>query len=81
MIGPLVMHSFTFDESAGFDANLEEFIHFLERGDPQMGQIFRAIACDLTRAGDDSTRRAACEQFNNKARIMLDELAVGEAET
>lgn len=75
------MSSFTFDDSADFDSNLESFLTFMEAQDPEMTAIFRNHASKLKLAIDEATRKKIRVSFNNSIKAELDNLlAVNDKE-
>jgi hypothetical protein len=70
-----------FNETAGFDANLEAFTKQLEGEDAEFGTIFRNSVSELLAATDDSTRKSARIRFNAKVRASLDERDATETDS
>lgn len=68
------MTAFRFDESKGFDQNLEAFLDHMASKDPQMEAIFRAHVAKLKGVIDDARRRAVRSEFNVSVKSSLDEL-------
>ena len=74
------MSTFSFDESKGFDANLEAFLDHMSAEDAEMGAILRAHAARLKGAVGDARRRSARADFNQAVKESLDQLMASEAE-
>lgn len=68
------MTVFRFDESKGFDDNLEAFLDHMASKDPDMAAIFRVHVAKLKGLSDDARRRAARSEFNVRVKSSLDEL-------
>lgn len=67
------MPALNFDETKKFDDNLETFLAYMDSQDSELGAILRANVNELKGASDDSDRRRARTEFNNKIIAALDE--------
>jgi len=65
---------FRFDDSSDFNANLEQFLAYMEMQDAEMGAILRAHVGPLLSATDDAKRRDARALFNGSVTSALDQL-------
>ena len=63
-----------FDETKGFDGNLETFLEHMEKVDPEMAKILSDNIDGLKSANDDRTRREARATFNSNVVTALDKL-------
>jgi len=67
------MPELEFDDTKGFDENLDFFLSGMENEDPEMGAILRANIDGLKVASDDNSRRRARADFNSKIVTALDD--------
>lgn len=69
-----------FDESKGFEGNLDEFLKHMESIDPGLGKILRDHIDELKNATYERARREAREAFNTSVVQELDALLEQEKE-
>jgi hypothetical protein len=72
------MAALQFDESKGFDGNLEEFLLHMESIDAELGAILRANISELKGATYEKARKDARDSFNAKVVTALDALKYEE---
>ena len=68
------MPTFTFTDSADFDANLEAFLTHMATEDAQMATILRAHVSKLKGTTDEASRRTSRNLFNGNIKAELDSL-------
>lgn len=74
------MTTFRFNDTKGFDANIEAFLDHMDVDDPEMADILRAHVSKLKGATDDTRRRAARIDFNASVSTDLDALLTAATE-
>lgn len=72
------MAALKFDESKGFDGNLEDFLQHMESIDAELGKILRDNIDELKGATYEKARKEAREKFNPKVVAALDALKDAE---
>lgn len=64
-----------FDESLGFQENLDRFLLAADEADPELAPILRSVISDLHSANDEVTRRAVRTKVNETVLVQLAQLA------
>lgn len=66
------MAGFRFNDTSGFEANLDAFLQYMKQQDAELGAVLAGEAYRL-KGVDESGRRAARVDFNSAVKLALDE--------
>lgn len=68
------MAAFKFDATKRFDENLESFLSYMEKEDPEMGAILRAHIDTLKGPVNEASRSSGRTSFNTSVLADLNDL-------